>query len=102
MREAQKPRIRSAQGISAGLVPSPRWITALPDPLAYGDDVRLTTDERITLSGLARGMTMREIQARLDVGYSVVQRHRSSIHRKLGARNDAHSVLIGIRRKELE
>lgn len=101
MREAVVPRVRSVQGISAGLVPSPRWITALPDPLAFGDQVRLTKDERITLSGLARGFTLREIQARLDVGYSVVQRHRSSIHRKLGARNDAHAVYIGIRREEL-
>jgi len=100
MTKGLKPRTRSVQRISAGQ-PSPKWFTALPDPLAFRDEVRLTDDERITLAGLARGMTLREIQARLDVGYKVAQRHRDSIYRKLGARNDAHAVYIGTQREDL-
>lgn len=100
MTKGLKPRTRNVQQISAGQ-PSPKWFTALPDPLAFRDEVRLTDDERLTLIGLANGFTLREIQARLDIGYKVAQRHRDGIYRKLGTRNDAHSIFIGIQRGEL-
>lgn len=101
MGEAKKPRLRNAQRIPAGLVPSPRWLTARPDPLAFQDEIRLTKDERVTLIFISRGCTLREIQGRMGCAYREAQRHRTSVHRKLGARTDAHAVFLALEKGEL-
>lgn len=84
--------------IPAGQIPSPRWLTSKPDPLAYGDEVRLTKDERVTLIFISRGSTLKEIAGRLGCSFRVAQRHRQSLLRKLEARNDAHLIYIGMKR----
>lgn len=101
MEEAIGSQPRKKLRIPAGQIPSPRWFTSKPDPLSFRDEVRLTKDERITLIFLSRGFTLREIQGRLKCSYREAQRHRTSVHRKLDSKTDAHAVFIGIQRKEL-
>lgn len=101
MEETMGSRPRKLR-IPVGQVPSPRWLTAKPDPLLYRDEVRLTKDERVTLIFLSRGFTLRDIERRLKCSHREAQRHRASVHRKLEAKNDAHAIYIGIQREELK
>lgn len=46
---------------------------------------------------LARGLTAEESGALLGMAPSTVREHSKAVRRKLGARNTAHAVAIGLR-----
>ena len=61
-------------------------------------DVRsLTEREREVLILLARGLSTKEIAARLDIGARTVETHRSNLMRKLGVRSVALLTQVAIR-----
>jgi DNA-binding CsgD family transcriptional regulator len=58
-----------------------------------------TQREREVLSLGAEGLTADEIAAVLFITVGVVRDHQKNLRRKCGARNMAHAVAIGLRRR---
>ncbi len=57
----------------------------------------LTLREREVLRLLARGYSVDEVGSRLELAAKTVQSHRTSMKRKLGARNDVELCLMALR-----
>lgn len=58
--------------------------------------VSLTEREVEVVRLLARGGTMKEVAARLDIAYKTVDRHTQSIYTKIGVRTRAGATLWAV------
>jgi len=70
-------------------------------PLAPADDPAVipSVRELEVLALMAEGITDSEIAARLSISLYTVKEHAKHLLAKLGARNRAHAVAIGLRRR---
>lgn len=60
---------------------------------------RLTEREREIFMKIVEGMTDKQIAAKLGIAKLTVDKHRQNLMRKLGAKNAAHLVQIGLKSK---
>lgn len=58
---------------------------------------QLSPRESEVLIGIADGLENAEIAEKLYLSHETVKTHASSVFRKLGARNRAHAVMLGVR-----
>jgi PAS domain S-box-containing protein len=72
-----------------------------PDPSRAGDIELLTDREREVLNLVAMGMGSTWIASTLGVSPSTVETHVRHCLLKLGARNRAHAIALGVRRGEI-
>jgi DNA-binding CsgD family transcriptional regulator len=64
-------------------------------------DGRLTDQERRCLYLSAQGKSLKEIAVFLDISVRHVERHRQAIFQKLGCKNIAEAITLGIRYGEI-
>ena len=75
----------------SGAVPRPGWTAD------RRRSVRLTEREARILQGMSRGRSNREIGRELSLSEDTVKTHARGLFGKLGARDRAHAVAIGLR-----
>lgn len=66
--------------------------------LEANDSGEITEREREVLSLVAKGLSAKEIATRLEISHRTVESHRNNLMKKLGARNSAELVRIGLDR----
>jgi len=86
-----------------GLMLWPPWYGRTPVrsfPVgARGDVPALTRIQQAVLQGMSQGRSNREIADTLGVTEDTVKSHAAQLYRKLGARDRAHAVALGLRHR---
>ena len=59
----------------------------------------LTLTQRTVLQGMSQGRSNRDIAETLGISEDTVRSHAASLYRKLGARDRAHAVALGLRKR---
>ena len=59
----------------------------------------LTLTQRTVLQGMSQGRSNRDIAEALGISEDAVKSHAAGLYRKLGARDRAHAVALGLRQR---
>jgi len=89
-----------------GLMLWPPWYCRNPPPsassgarLGSSSAPALTLIQRAILQGMSQGRSNREIAETLGVSEDTVKSHAARLYRRLGARDRAHAVALGLRQR---
>ena len=89
-----------------GLMLWPPWYSRTPPPsaspgarLGTSSAPALTLIQRAVLQGMSQGRSNREIAGTLGVSEDTVKSHAARLYRRLGARDRAHAVALGLRQR---
>ena len=87
----QRPTPRA--GLGGYAIPAPGWVRPAGPPTA----VRLTDRELQVLQGMSQGRSNAEIGRSLFLSEDTIKTHARRLFNKIGARDRAHAVALGMR-----